>query len=153
MVHHEPGTSSRQTFDCLLAVSILMAEDMAKGLADRGLTRARANALWEIARHGPTTQRQLADLLHVTPRNITKLIDALEQGGFVVRTGHDSDRRAVLVRLTPQGATAAERLESEANALADELFGDLSAADRRTVARALDGAAARLRDLTTTPDA
>ncbi|MEV6843957.1 MarR family transcriptional regulator [Actinoplanes sp. NPDC051411] len=125
-------------------MSILMADDMAKGLQARGLTRARANALWEMARHDPLTQRQIADLLHVTPRNITKLVDALEQDGFVTRTSHATDRRAVLVRLTKKGEAAAARMESEANALAHELFGDLSPADVTTVVRAFDQVAARV---------
>jgi DNA-binding MarR family transcriptional regulator len=145
MVHDESGTPSpRDAFNRLLAVSILMADDMARGLQARGLTRARANALWEMARHTPLTQRQIADLLHVTPRNITKLVDALEQDGFVTRTSHASDRRAVLVRLTKKGQAAAARLESEANALAQELFGGLSPADVTTIVRALDHVAARV---------
>lgn len=146
MVHDEPGTpSSRDALNRLLAVSILMADDMARGLQARGLTRARANALWEMARHASLTQRQIADLLHVTPRNITKLVDALERDGFVTRTGHASDRRAVLVHLTKKGEAAAARMESEANALAHELFGDLSPADVATVIRALDHVATRVR--------
>lgn len=145
MVHDEPSTPSpRVAFNRLLAVSILVTDDMARGLEKRGLTRARANALWELARHGPLTQRQIADLLRVTPRNITKLVDALEQGGFVARTGHASDRRAVLVRLTKKGEAAAARMESEANALAQELFGGLSPAELATVVRALDHVVARV---------
>ena len=146
MVHDEPST--RSALNRLLAVSILMADDMARGLAARDLTRARANALWELAQQGPSTQRQIADRLHVTPRNITKLVDALEQTGFVTRTSHDTDRRAVLVRLTPKGERAAKRMESEANALADDLFGNLPPEDVAAVIRVLDHIAARL-----TPDA
>jgi DNA-binding MarR family transcriptional regulator len=150
MVHDEHGTApEREAFNLLLAVSILMADDMARVLQARGLTRARANALWEVARHGPLTQRQIADLLHVTPRNVTTLIDALEQTGFVTRTDHATDRRAVLIRLTKKGQAAATRLESEATTLAHDLFGDLSPADLATVIRALDHVAARVSGATT----
>jgi DNA-binding MarR family transcriptional regulator len=145
MVHDEPGmTSPRDALNRLLAVSILMADDMTKGLQARGLTRARANALWEMARHGPLTQRQIADLLRVTPRNITKLVDALEEGGFVTRASHATDRRAVLVRLTTKGEEAAARMESEANALARELFGGLSPRELATLVHALDHVVARV---------
>ncbi|MEJ3748424.1 MarR family transcriptional regulator [Actinomycetes bacterium KLBMP 9797] len=145
MIHDEQQTpSSRGALNALLAASILMADDMAKGLEARGLTRARANALWAVAQHGPLTQRQIADLLRVTPRNVTTLIDALERTGFVARTDHASDRRAVLIRLTPQGEAAAARMESEADALAQELFGDLSPTELATVTRALDHVAARI---------
>ncbi|TWD82452.1 MarR family transcriptional regulator [Kribbella amoyensis] len=121
----------------LFAVSILMADDMARGLAARGLTRARATALWEIARHGPLNQRQLADRLQVTPRNVTTLVDALEQSGFVVRTAHADDRRALLVKPTRKGSAAARRMDAESDRLAEDLFGDLPAADVATVDRVL----------------
>jgi hypothetical protein len=82
--------------------------------------------------------------VRVTPRNVTALIDALERTGFVSRTEHASDRRAVLVQLTQQGRVAAVRMESEANALAQDLFGELSPAVLATVVRALDHVAARI---------
>jgi DNA-binding MarR family transcriptional regulator len=145
MIHDvHDSAPEREAFNRLLAVSILMADDMAKVLQARGLTRARANALWQVAQHGPMTQRQIADQLHVTPRNVTTLIDALERTGFVTRAHHASDRRAVLVRLTRKGHAATARMESEAMTLANELFGDLSPADLATVIRALDHVAARV---------
>jgi DNA-binding MarR family transcriptional regulator len=145
MIHDVYDTSSeRDALNRLLAVAILMSDDMARGLQARGLTRARANALWEVARNGPLTQRRIAELLHVTPRNVTTLIDALERTGFVTRTEHASDRRAVLIRLTDKGRAAAARMDSEANALAHNLFGGLSPAELATVVRALDQVAARI---------
>lgn len=127
-----------------MVASILMADDMARGLQARGLTRTRATALWEMARHDALNQRQIADLLHVTPRNVTKLVDALEEGGFVTRAGQPGDRRAVLVRLTRKGRAAVARMESEADAFAKQLFGDLPPVDRATVVRALNQVITRL---------
>ncbi|WP_405062965.1 MarR family transcriptional regulator [Kribbella sp. NBC_01505] len=138
MIHNEPDTAAgRQALDRLFAVSILMTEDMTRGLTARGLTRARATALWQVVRHGPMTQRQLADRLLVTPRNVTTLVDALERTGFVTRTAHEEDRRAVMVRPTRKGTAAANRMDTETARLADELFGDLPAKDVATVNRVL----------------
>jgi DNA-binding MarR family transcriptional regulator len=122
----------------LFAASIAMGEDMTRGLEARGLTRTRATALWTMARHGPLTQREAADILRVTPRNVTKLVDALERDGFVTRTAHADDRRAVLVRLTRKGKAATARMDTEADAFAQDLFGDLRADDLATLVRILD---------------
>jgi DNA-binding MarR family transcriptional regulator len=132
-----------EAFNRLLAMSSLIADDMARGLQARGLTQARATLLWVVAHHGPLTQRQIADRLRVTPRNVTTLIDALERDGFVTRAKHERDRRAVLVHLTEQGKTATARMKSEAAALAHALFADLSPTDLATVIRAFNHIAAR----------
>jgi DNA-binding MarR family transcriptional regulator len=121
----------------LFAASIAMGENMTRGLEARGLTRTRATALWTMARHSPLTQREAADILRVTPRNVTKLVDALEHDGFVTREAHADDRRAVLLRLTPKGRAAAARMDTEADAFAQHLFGDLGADDLATLIRIL----------------
>lgn len=116
---------------------------MTSGLQARGLTWTRAAALWTVARQEALTQRQLADLLRVTPRNVTSLIDGLEQTGFVARTAHASDRRSTVIRLTDKGRTTVAQLDEEATALARDLFGALSPADLAVVMGALDRIAAR----------
>lgn len=77
-----------------------MSADMQRGLASYGLTEARAHVLWQLGATETLTQRQLAEALKVTPRNVTALIDALEATDFVRRTAHPTDRRAVVIVLT-----------------------------------------------------
>ncbi|MFF5234983.1 MarR family winged helix-turn-helix transcriptional regulator [Dactylosporangium sp. NPDC000521] len=71
---------------------------------------------------GAMTQRELAEARGVTPRNITGLVDGLEQAGLVQRTAHPSDRRATLVRLTRRGTELVERLEAEQVEFTELLF-------------------------------
>jgi len=124
MVKH---THYQAALDALLEMTGLLADDMERDLARRGLTRSRASIVWLVALHGPMTQRALADALRVSPRNITGLIDALVATGFVRRDPHPTDRRATLVVLTDQGAAVAEGLRRDHAELADQLFGALSA--------------------------
>jgi DNA-binding MarR family transcriptional regulator len=74
---------------------------------------------------GPDRMGALGDELGLTPRNMTALVDAMEQEGLVARRAHPTDRRAVLVELTTAGLrTADELLEpriGELTALFDEL--------------------------------
>jgi DNA-binding MarR family transcriptional regulator len=106
----------------LFLFTVIMSQDMKRGLEERGLTRARASALWEISHRDSITQRELADALKVTPRNVTTLIDALERTGFVKRTDHPSDRRAILLQLTSAGQAITDRLRSETGEFAQTLF-------------------------------
>jgi DNA-binding MarR family transcriptional regulator len=132
-----------EAFNRLLAMSSLITQDMTKGLQDRGLTQARATLLWVVAEHGPLTQRQIADRLRVTPRNVTTLIDALERDGFVARAEHEHDRRAVSIRLTSHGSAATARMNAEAAALARDLFADLPRDDIKAVIRVFERIANR----------
>src|SRR6266511_3871294 len=85
--------------DQLFDLAVVLGEVMNNRLAEHGLTPARAEVLWLLHRTGPRTQRELSQLLKCTPRNVTGLVDALERAGFVERTAHPSDRRAIVARL------------------------------------------------------
>src|SRR5262245_66403784 len=50
---------------------------------------------------GPQKMADLGQHLGVTPRNVTKLVDALEDEGLVCREAVPGDRRAVVVQLAP----------------------------------------------------
>lgn len=128
----EAGATTHQadaaaTLDRLFALTVLMAETMDHDLRARGLSRARATVLAYLHRAGAMTQRELADLLKVTPRNVTGLIDALERSGHVARGPHPSDRRATLVGLTSVGRAAAEALAADRGEFASVLFDRLDA--------------------------
>ena len=137
----------------LMLTSVMIADDIDRGLAERGLTRARATALWEILHREPVTQRELADALKVTPRNVTALVDAMEKTGFVKRTDHPTDRRATIVALTPKGRKAGSRMKVEKQAFAEALFGDLTAPQLQNFVGGLDHVIGRLEQLVSTPAA
>jgi DNA-binding MarR family transcriptional regulator len=51
----------------------------------------------------PMTLRQLADREHMQAPSMTRIVNALEQNGLVVRRDHPTDGRQVLVELTELG--------------------------------------------------
>lgn len=110
----------------MFELTLLLGRDIAESLARDGLTESRAALVWELHHHGPSTQRELADAVNVTPRTITTLVAALESTGFVTREAHPSDRRATLVTLTRQGRASGRTLAAGKRRLAQELFSDLS---------------------------
>jgi DNA-binding MarR family transcriptional regulator len=131
--------------DRVLEVAVLVNEDMNRSLAERGLTEARTHLVWLLHAQGPATQRELADALRVSPRNVTGLVDALEETGFARRTPHPTDRRATVVELTAQGQSAADRLVEEQTEFARLLFERMPRATFDGLVTGLDAVLARLR--------
>ena len=126
---------------------------MAEGLAERGLTLARAALLWQLQRDGPSTQHSLSRALRVTPRNITGLVDALEADRLVSREEHPNDRRATLVTLTGKGAALARTMKLDQDRFAQSLFTGVSAGDLAAFVRVLEQIVAVLRRTIAAPQA
>jgi DNA-binding MarR family transcriptional regulator len=102
-----------------------------------GLNFLRLRVLETLHCQGPQMMRALADELGLTPRNMTALVDGLEGERLVKRVAHPTDRRAILIELTPQGYDAAEEsLEPRLKELGD-LFDDLSTAEQKRLAATL----------------
>jgi DNA-binding MarR family transcriptional regulator len=71
------------------------------------------------------SQRRLADLMHVQPITVSRLVDRLEAAGFAERRADPNDRRANEIHLTPKGRTAARKIRSVNDVLADQLSAQL----------------------------
>lgn len=83
-----------------------------------GVSMAQLHIMFTLQRNGEMTMSGLAEVLNVSFSNATGLIDRLEERGFIERSGVPTDRRIVLVRVTPAG----ERMLGEVDALSDELL-------------------------------
>jgi DNA-binding MarR family transcriptional regulator len=143
-----PTTSDRvHALDGVLELAVLINADMSRGLAERGLTESRTHLLWELHQRGPSTQRELADALQVSPRNITGLVDALADTGFVIREPHPTDRRATLVHFTDRGREVARTLEREQKEFARLLFDGMPDRQFNGFVKGLDAVLHRLRQL------
>jgi DNA-binding MarR family transcriptional regulator len=69
-----------------------------------GVSAPRFHVLLVLAAsERPLAMSELSVLIFTTKTNITVLIDGLERHGYVNRVAHPSDRRSVLVDLTPLG--------------------------------------------------
>jgi DNA-binding MarR family transcriptional regulator len=66
-----------------------------------GIGTTDFDALEYLEANGPLTQRELGALLGVTSGAVTMLVDRMEQAGWMRRVKHPTDRRAVLIELSP----------------------------------------------------
>src|ERR671933_2354361 len=80
---------------------------------DTSVTLTHLAALSTLKRHGPMSPGELAAQERVQPPSMTRVVGALEGMGLVARTPHPTDRRQVVIGLTP---AAGELLDGEARA-------------------------------------
>jgi DNA-binding MarR family transcriptional regulator len=107
-------------------------------MARAGTTPARARLLMTLQCHGSCKMTDIGGYLEVTPRSVTKLVDGLEQEGLVVREPYPNDRRATMIRLTPQGMMVCKESAMANHAAVTALYEHLTAADRQHLARILN---------------
>src|SRR3984957_18521718 len=90
-------------------------DELAKSSLD--LTRAQCRALAYLSHFGDVNQARLADLLEVAPISAGRLLDRMEEGGWIERWNNPEDRRERQVRMTPK----AERALGKARKVGDEV--------------------------------
>ncbi len=103
-----------------------------------GISAPRFHVLLVLAASDrPLAMSELSLLIFTTKTNITVLIDGLERHAYVNRVAHPSDRRSVLVDLTPSGrAFVAEHRGATLRWLGDTVS-DLSDDEIATLVRLL----------------
>jgi DNA-binding MarR family transcriptional regulator len=89
-------------------------------------------------RAGARRITELAAEERVTQPAITLLVNRLQERGWVERIPDESDRRAVLVSLTPAGEEVFERLRAEYRALLHEEMASLADAEVASLASAVE---------------
>lgn len=80
----------------------------------------------------------LAERLHIAPRSVTEVADALEAAGLLARSPDPSDRRAVLLSLTDRGREIVDEALRSRREAAERAMSQLSSADRAELRRLLE---------------
>jgi DNA-binding MarR family transcriptional regulator len=82
--------------------------------------------------------REVSDLLHLSPRTITDMIDTLEARGLVSRQSHPSDRRITLLHLSEAGARHLADASFEAEHMARDAVSSLDEVEQQTLRSLLE---------------
>lgn len=77
------------------------------------------------------TLSQISERLLVSNGNTTGIVDKLEEAGLVQRVPHPADRRAILLQLTPAGATLSAEIHPVFRRRVTELLGALTPAEKQ----------------------
>lgn len=88
-----------------------------------------------LGRYGASSIGELARFERVQPPSMTRTVNSLERGGYVVRRPHESDGRQVVVALTDKGRVTLLADRDRRDAWLSRRLGDLTP-DERSVLRA-----------------
>jgi len=88
-----------------------------------GISLTRTKVLQVLAARGALHQAELADALGQAPRSVTQIVEGLERGGLIARTGDPQDRRRKTVSLTDKGRTTLTAAEQAGTQVLRRLFG------------------------------
>lgn len=97
----------------------------------------RMKVLGTLARSGPTRAGELAAFCSITPSAMTELIEGLVDDGRARRDPDPSDRRAVLIAVTPDGQSEVDRVVAVARTNVLELIDGLRPEQRVRLGMAL----------------
>jgi DNA-binding MarR family transcriptional regulator len=87
-----------------------MRRQIEQAMTDHDLTAAQWYPLWKLKRDGPGTAQELARDMDIDAGAMTRLIDRLAAKGLVERLRSATDRRVVMLTLTPAGEAVAAHI-------------------------------------------
>jgi len=109
----------------------LRVERLGLGGTETVLSDIQLAALAALERHDAMTPGELADHEKVQPPSMTRVIAVLEERGLVRRAPHTTDRRQVILTVTPEGRDLVQRVRRRREAWLAQRLQELSPEDRQ----------------------
>jgi DNA-binding MarR family transcriptional regulator len=101
--------------------------------ADMSVSLTQLSALGMLSKRGPMSAGELAACERVQPPSMTKVLASLEEHDLVRRETHPTDRRQVIVAITPAGEGLLDSERRSRNAWLSQRLGRLTADERALV--------------------
>lgn len=102
------------------------------------ITDGQYSVLAALSKNGAMTPGELAERDHVQPPSMTRTVARLVEMGLVQRAEHPTDRRQVLVTITPAGDQEVRETRRRRDAWLSRRLAELTPAERATLAQAAD---------------
>ncbi len=116
-------------------------DDRVRGL---GLTGPQARLLLALERHPRENQAFYAERLEIEPITLTRIVDRLEDAGWIERKSDPGDRRARILHLTDKSRGIVTRLNSSVEALFEDMLDGFDPTERVIFGSLLDRIAANI---------
>jgi len=114
----------------------LRVERLMPELAEPALSDTQLAALATLERHGAMSPGDLAEHEKVQPPSMTRIIAALVDWELVTRAPHATDRRQVILTVTPEGRSLVQRVRRRKEAWLAQRLAELSPQERATLRKA-----------------
>jgi DNA-binding MarR family transcriptional regulator len=127
------------------AARLLRKRFEAKGSA-YGLSAAQWRLLVRLVKEEGVAQARLAELLEIEPISVSRLLDRMEEGGWIERRQDTSDRRVRMIFPTEKSREAFAAIRSVAGEVYERALADLTGEERRILVKGLNTIVANLSD-------
>jgi DNA-binding MarR family transcriptional regulator len=132
-----PSTNAELASTIRLSI-LRVARRIRSQRVNTAVTLSQLSALATLKKCGPLSAGEVAAIEQVQPPSMTKILAALEAGGFIERSAHPEDRRQSIISVAEAGfALLAAETRKRDEWLAVRLAG-LSEDDRRRLVEATD---------------
>ena len=121
----------------IIETARIMRRDFDRRAAVLGATRAQWRVLAKLSRCDGQRQIELAEALDVEPISLCRMVDRLEEAGFVERRRDEEDRRAWRIHLTAKAAPVISEIEKQLDVFQADMLAGLADEDRATASRVL----------------
>ena len=102
-----------------------------------GLSAAQWRLMVRLVKEEGVAQARLAELLEIEPISVSRLLDRMEEGGWVERRQHASDRRVRMIFPTEKSRKTFGEVKSVAVEVFDQAMAGLSPEERRATIHGL----------------
>ena len=128
-------------------VARLMRTIFDRRVKDLGLTRPQWQALARLNRKPGASQSELADMMEIEKAPAGKIIDRMEEKGWIERRPDPTDRRINRIHLTERGTRIVDAIQPIALATVNDALEHLSDAEKARLTALLERVKSRLLDI------
>ena len=124
----------------------LLRRSFEKRAERHGLSSAQWRLVVRVFKEEGVTQARLAELLEIEPISVSRLIDRMEEAGWIERRTDPGDRRVRAIHLTAQSRQIFDDMRCVATDVYESALAGLDADTRRTTIRGLKAIIQNLSD-------
>lgn len=111
-----------------------------------GLSAAQWRLMVRLVKEEGVAQARLAELLEIEPISVSRLLDRMEEGGWIERRQDASDRRVRVIFPTEKSREAFAAIKSVAGEVYELALDGLNETERQTLLKALNTIISNLSD-------